>query len=128
MSRMQNGELQECLQTIEQINHMLDYSPNEHGSYTESFQRVIRTLDNLHFFDQPDQLTTQERVLEVLQRLAFIDSDNGPLCAAWADWCLQKWLILLQLHPNSVLILKCECLASPSRDNDLFRRPQLKRF
>lgn len=102
---MENNTLDECLQTVQQIHDMLDNSPSEYLSHVESARRVMSALDSLHFFDDEDQLEGQMEVIEAIQRLAFVDVDTGPVNGL-ADWCLQKWLRLLQLYPETVDVLK----------------------
>lgn len=105
---MDDTTVGECLETVDQIHNMLESSPNEYMAYVESARRVMNTLDSLHFFDDAEQLEAQMRVIETIQRLAFADIDTGPVNGL-ADWCLQKWLRLLQLHPGAVDILKGQC-------------------
>jgi hypothetical protein len=111
---MEDTTIGECLQAIDQIHNMLDSSPNEYMAHVESARRAMNTLDSLHFFDDPEQLEAQMRVIETIQRLAFVDIDTGPVNGL-ADWCLQKWLCLLQLYPEAVDILKGQCSCSSPR-------------
>src|SRR6266480_7237007 len=97
--------IESCLQTVEDIGDMLDYNSTEHQSYIESAQSVIFNLDNTGFFDDPARLAGQTKVIETLQRLAFVDSDAGCFDDI-ASWCLQKWLCILQLRPQTIPALK----------------------
>jgi hypothetical protein len=97
--------IESCLQAIEEINDMLDYNSTEYQRYIESAQSVMFYLDTTSFFDDTTQLDEQTRVIETLQRLAFIDSDAGSIDDV-AAWCLQKWLMILQLRPQTVPALK----------------------
>lgn len=102
---MEDYNRDECLQIINQINDMLDNNPSEYMSYVESARRLMNTCDTLHFFDDNTRLDAQMRAVETLQRLAFVDIDSGPVSGI-ADWCLQRWLRMLQNNPDAVDILK----------------------
>jgi len=97
--------IESCLQVIEDIDDMLDYNSTEHQRYIESAQSVMFTLDSASFFDDAARLEEQTKVIETLQRLAFVDSDAGSIDDI-AAWCLQKWLRILQLRPQTIPALK----------------------
>jgi len=97
--------IESCLQTVENICDMLDHNSTEYQTYIESAQSVMFTLDNTGFFDDTTRLEGQTKVIETLQRLAFVDSDTGSIDNI-AAWCLQKWLTILQLRPQTIPALK----------------------
>ena len=97
--------IESCLQIVDNIDDMLDYNSAEYQRYIESAQSVMFTLDNTGFFDDTTRLEGQTKVTETLQRLAFVDSDAGSIDNI-AAWCLQKWLTILQLRPQTVSALK----------------------
>jgi len=107
---------------------MLDYNNTEYQRYIESAQSVMFTLDNTSFFDDTTWLEEQIKVIETLQRLAFVDSDTGSIDDI-ATWCLQKWLVILQLRPQTVLALKgwlhTICFMCLLTSTDYFRYRQM---
>jgi len=103
--KMDEYFIETCLQTVEHINNMLDHNNTEHQRSIESAKSVMSSLDDACFFDDTTQLEAQTKVIETLQRLAFVNIDVGAIDDI-ADWCLQKWLVMLQLHPQTIHALK----------------------
>ncbi|KAF2836394.1 hypothetical protein M501DRAFT_1033910 [Patellaria atrata CBS 101060] len=91
--------------TITQISQMLSSSPDSWHSYIASARVAINSIDATGFMTNPSLLDQQIFFINTLQRLAYVDADSGGVIDL-ANWCLQKWLAILSLHPQSVAVLR----------------------
>ena len=102
---MSEIQYEQYRQIIERIDGVLDNSPDQWQQYLDEARSAMSGLDGLSYFDNVGQLAAQTRAVDILQNLAYHDVDSGGITDI-ADWCLQKWLKLLQDHPDDVEILK----------------------
>jgi hypothetical protein len=90
---------------VEYIDDML-YNPNVRwDKLVESARNLMALLDSTSFFGGSSGVTLQVNTVEVLQKLAYQNVDQGGI-GDIADWCLERWLRILQRNPEDVRSLK----------------------
>jgi len=90
---------------IQRIRDFLDTQGPGLEGYLASARRVIRRLDTTSFFQQANRSGEQVLVVDTLQNLAYFDPDSGGTQDI-AQWCVTRWLLTLQLNPDSVGALR----------------------
>lgn len=94
---------------VQHVTSILDYlndrtqSPN--AQTCQSARDLMASLDAWSFLGSASLYGLQIRALEILQRLAYHDADLGSI-GDIASWVLERWLRILQRHPNSVQALR----------------------
>jgi hypothetical protein len=91
--------------TVDHFDQLLQTTDNDWDAILGSAREFIAYLETASFFDDPAQREQQIRTIEVFQRLAYHDVDAGGV-ADLAELCLERWLQLHQLYPNTVAISK----------------------
>lgn len=103
---MDNQTIYRLIAAIQLINTNLDTAP---GSWRDQVQAIRSITTTLELTDRtPDGTHRHWQVafINVAQRVAFADADNGFVTDV-ADWCLRQLLALLSLYTNDVEILSC---------------------
>jgi hypothetical protein len=91
--------------TVDNLDQLLHRTENDWDALLGSAREFMVSLETISFFDNPNRPEQQIRTIEVFQRLAFHDVDAGGV-ADLAEWCLERWLRLHQVHPDNVAISK----------------------
>lgn len=93
--------------TVEQMARELDADPEKWREYVTSIRLVQSNLGDMRHrkLDLPSKLLA----IKTCQRVAFMDSDSGPI-RDMADWCLHRAVALLEQNPQNVELLACEYL------------------
>jgi hypothetical protein len=106
---MDDNAVRNLMYSINLIATNLNTRPE---SWREQLQAVRYTTSSHEFTDTvPSESRKQWQVpmVDVFQRVAFADADNGAIQDV-ADWCLRQLLTLYRLYPQDVTILRCELL------------------
>jgi hypothetical protein len=93
---------------VEYIDDML-YNPNVRwDKLVQATRNLMALLDSTAFFGGSSGVDLQINTVEIIQKLAFQDVDQGGI-GDIADWCLERWLRILQRSPDDVRSLKGAC-------------------
>ena len=84
---------------------MLRTSPQSWNNYIPLARSVISQLDTTTFMQQSSRTTEQVWVIAGLQRLAYMDADNGGVPDV-ASWCSRQWLVISQRQPQNIAALR----------------------
>lgn len=94
-----------CKNGLNQIYAMLSTAPQTWRNYLQLGRSVITHLDATTFMQQSSRIEEQVWAITGLQRLAYMDTDNGPI-ADIASWCSRQWLAISQRDPQNVAALR----------------------
>lgn len=94
-----------CKTGLNQIYAMLRSSPQSWRNYITLARSVIAHLDATTFMQQPSRTTEQAWMIAGLQRLAYMDADNGAVSDV-ASWCSRQWLQITQRDPQNIAALR----------------------
>ncbi|KAK2785646.1 hypothetical protein FQN52_008334 [Onygenales sp. PD_12] len=106
----------------------IDSSTSKHqvDHHTNRARRVVQTMNSIPVTQEPTTFQLQLRILKTLQRVAYHDPDSGGVKDI-AQWCVHRWLILLQLQPENwevskglghAWLLKSQQFLSQIHEND----------
>lgn len=93
--------------TVNQISAMLDTNPDDWRNYVTLARNVMASMHTLAPSTDPTERQRQNWHIDVFQRLAYSDVDNGGV-ADIANWCVRQALTLLQHQPEDVDLLRRE--------------------
>ena len=93
--------------TVNQISAMLDTNPDDWRNYVTLARNVMASMHTLAPSTDPTERQRQNWHIDVFQRLAYSDVDNGGI-ADIASWCVRQALTLLQHQPEDVDLLRRE--------------------
>lgn len=94
------------LQTaISQIYTMLRSTPQKWRNFLGLARTVIAHVDATSFMQELTRTGEQSWMLAALQKLAFMDADNGAITDI-AAWCAQHWLVIHQRDPQNLAALR----------------------
>jgi hypothetical protein len=97
--------LHDIERAVEYIDDML-YNPGiRWDALVESTRNLMALLDSTPFFGGPSGVDLQINTVDVIQKLAYQNVDQGGIGDV-ADWCLERWLRILQRNPDNVQSLK----------------------
>ncbi|KAF2436514.1 hypothetical protein EJ08DRAFT_655504 [Tothia fuscella] len=71
----------------------------------DSARIFITSLDGIMFFSKDDPVDLQTLVVQVVQKVAYHNVDAGPISDI-AEWCLSRWLRILQYFPRDATALR----------------------
>lgn len=91
--------------TVNQISAMLDTNPDDWRNYVTLARNVMASMHTLAPSADPTERQRQNWHIDVFQRLAYSDVDNGGV-ADIASWCVRQALTLLQHQPEDVDLLR----------------------
>ncbi|GAB7364423.1 hypothetical protein MBLNU230_g4964t1 [Neophaeotheca triangularis] len=94
-----------CKTSTSRITTMLSTSPQDYHSYLPLARQITAHLDATTFMSQTTRTAEQTWIIASLQRLAFIDADNGGVLDI-AAWCSRQWLLIVQRDALNVGALK----------------------
>ena len=94
-----------CKTGLNHIYAMLRTSPQDWRNFLNLARSVIAHLDATTFMQQASRTTEQAWMIAGLQRLAFIDADNGGVPDI-AAWCSRQWLIIFQRDNQNIAALR----------------------
>ena len=92
------------MSTVDLISTTLDTNP---GGWRDQLQAIRNVTVSLEFLDstpEEAQRRWQIPLIDVFQRVAFIDADNGGIIDI-VNLCLRQSLSLLHLYPEDVNLL-----------------------
>lgn len=108
MAHIDEDHLDGLLQEVESI---IDALGTQHvvGSARDELlnngRRIIASIDSMPTVLEPQIEQKQLDLIEAVQRLAYYDPDSGGVKDI-AEWCMQKWLSILQRDPEHWQVLK----------------------
>lgn len=70
-----------------------------------SARRIIAFVDSAPISQEPRIERKQLELIDALQNLAYHDADSGSVKDV-AEWCMQKWLGVLETDPENWRALK----------------------
>lgn len=94
-----------CKTAVSQIYTMLRSAPHEWRNFLGLARTVIAHTDATSFMQQSTRTGEQAWMLAALQRLAFMDADNGAIIDI-AAWCTRHWLIIHQRDSQNLAALR----------------------
>ena len=97
-----------CKTAVSQIYSMLRRTPHEWRNFLGLARTVISHIDATSFMQLSTETTEQAWMLAALQRLAFMDADNGAVVDI-AAWCTKHWLVIHQWDPQNLAALSFCC-------------------
>lgn len=86
------------------IENMLATFRNEWASFLPSAHSAMTMIETLQLLRNPQIFAETLWMVQVLQRYAYHDADEGSIKEI-VTWCQTAWLEMLQHHPESVEIL-----------------------
>ena len=94
-----------CKTGLNQIYTMLRSSPQTWRNYITLARSVIAHLDATTFMQQASRTAEQVWMIAGLQRLAYVEVDNGGV-ADIASWCARQWMVIFQREPQNIAALR----------------------
>jgi len=94
-----------CKTSVSQIIVMLRSTSQDWRNYLTLARFVMAHIDNTAFMQQPSRLAEQTWMIGGLQRLAYVDADNGGVPDI-AAWCARQWLVIFQRNPQDLAALR----------------------
>lgn len=104
---MDEQRISVCKSVISQIATGLHSASSDWEAYIPAARGAIASLDLTSLMSDPRRHEEQAWIIENLQKLAYSDPDSGGVRDI-ADWCLNKWLVVMQNHPDNVRTLRGE--------------------
>jgi hypothetical protein len=102
---MDRRVLRDIERAVEYIDDMM-YNPNVRwDNLVQSARSLMALLDSTSFIGGSSGVDLQVNTVEVMQKLAYQNVDQGAI-GDIADWCLERWLRILQRQPNNVRSLE----------------------
>lgn len=94
-----------CKTGLERIYAMLRSSPQDWRNFLTLARSVIAHMDATTFMQKDSRTTEQAWMIAGLQRLAFVDAENGGVPDV-AAWCTRQWLVIFQRDQTNVAALR----------------------
>ncbi|KAF2270382.1 hypothetical protein CC78DRAFT_573656 [Lojkania enalia] len=101
---MDEHMINSLMSTVDLISSTLDAAPHSWRDQLHIIRNITASLDITDSTPDEARKRWQFPLINVFQRVAFADADNGGV-GDIADWCLRQALALLQLYPDDVGIL-----------------------
>ena len=75
-------------------------NPQEIDSNINRARQILQFADTIPIAQQPNRFREEFHLVSSLQGVAYHDPDSGSVRDI-AEWCVQRWLRLLQHYPDS---------------------------
>lgn len=96
-----SGRLSEAVDDVRQIAASSSTSSEARARLVATARTAIRVFDSHHLSQLPGSVVDQAFIIATLQELAYHEIDGGGITDI-AEWCMNRWLVLSQIHPASV--------------------------
>lgn len=94
-----------CKTSLNRVYEMLKASPQSWRNYLGLARTIMTHLASTSFMQQPNRVQEQVWIIAGLQRLAYMDADNGAVTDI-AAWCSRHWLVIYQRDPQNLAALR----------------------
>ncbi|KAJ9195732.1 hypothetical protein DTO166G4_178 [Paecilomyces variotii] len=108
MAHIEEDRLDHLRTEVENISRTLGAQHGVGSTRDEllhSARRIVAFIDSMHISQEPRIERKQLELIEALQNLAYYDADSGGV-KDLAEWCMQKWLTVLEEDPENWQALK----------------------